>query len=425
MNLKKIIFCFGLFFLPFIFWPWVKIPYEIPRVWFFQRWVEILAILGIWEILRSRGNLVKKEINLKLIIGVVAFFVVALISSIFGVDFLKSLQGNYYRSDGLMTLVHLLGLFFFLIIFWEKSWEKLMIKIFALSSILLGFWTVFLGLKYSILSNWGDLGSWGGAVFGKAIGATFGQPNFLAGYLLITLPFTAYFLKEKGRGRLLGLIGLIGQIGGIFFSGARAGIVGVFLFFGGWLILKISKEKRWGKIILLSGTIVMILLTLLYSFYPRKGVFVREKIEEKTRERIGVKGINAFLKKPVFGWGVANFDYAFEASVWPLKINNDVYVDKAHSNLFEILVTQGILGFGIYIWLIFLTLKELLKENKGDKGNKEEEKDIEVMEIILLVFLLFLFHSQTNIISISEEIFFWLILGMAAGQTKIVKRAQE
>ena len=36
----------GLFVLPFVYWPWAAIPYEIPRVWFVQRWIEGLGILG-------------------------------------------------------------------------------------------------------------------------------------------------------------------------------------------------------------------------------------------------------------------------------------------------------------------------------------------------------------------------------------------
>ena len=38
----KAAFIFGLFILPFVFWPKAFVPYEIPRVWFLTRWVELL-----------------------------------------------------------------------------------------------------------------------------------------------------------------------------------------------------------------------------------------------------------------------------------------------------------------------------------------------------------------------------------------------
>jgi hypothetical protein len=39
--------------------------------------------------------------------------------------------------------------------------------------------------------------------------------------------------------------------------------------------------------------------------------------------------------------------------------------------------------------------------------------DIAWYRMLLASFLLYLFHSQTNVISISEEVIFWLILGIA------------
>jgi len=125
-------------------------------------------------------------------------------------------------------------------------------------------------------------------------------------------------------------------------------------------------------------------------------------LQAESRERIVVKGLLAFSKKPLLGWGWANFDHAFESVDWPMKLDSDVYVDKAHSNLLEILVTAGILGFIIYLLIIFRTLILLF-----DK------------KVFFLTFLLFLFHSQTNVISINEEMMFWLILAIAAGGKKL------
>lgn len=92
---------------------------------------------------------------------------------------------------------------------------------------------------------------------------------------------------------------------------------------------------------------------------------------------------------------------AVESVSWPVKAFPDVYVDKAHSNLLEILVTTGIFGFLIFLAIIFRALDQLF-------GKK----------VLLVVFLLFLFHSQTNVISINEELIFWLILGIVGSQRR-------
>ncbi|MCL5090737.1 MAG: O-antigen ligase family protein [Patescibacteria group bacterium] len=323
---------------------------------------------------------------------VMAFLFTALISSFLGVDFYKSLSGNYFRGDGLLTLFHLVCLFFFVKLFWQESWKRATFFAFSTSSTLLSFWIIFLAIRYFFLGNWGDLNFWGGAVFGKAIGATFGQPNFLGGYLLISLPFSVYWLKKGGR---IGLIGLISQIGGILLTGSVGGILGI-LVLGFFLIWrKLGKLERLGSF----GVLGVLAMLIVFQYLPRWQPTAGADFFPESRERIITKGFLAFTKRPVSGWGVANFDYAFKAVDWPLKVKDDIYFDKAHGNLLEVLVTMGLIGTAIYILTIMRGLRDLraLKEKTW-----------------LIVFLLFLFHSQTNIISINEEMMFWLILGISA-----------
>lgn len=414
VNTIRLVFLLGLFLLPFIFWPWAEIYYEVPRVWFFIRWVETLGVLGVLGTLGRLGKL-GKEGNRSLIYGVLFFWALAVLSSVLGVNFEKSLIGNYFRFDGLFTLFHLVGLFFFLNLFWEKSWEKPTFKTLAAGSILISFWTVFLGVLGTLgISAWlGDLSKWGGSVFGNAIGGTFGNPNFLAGYLVVTLPFTYHFLKEKGK---IGLIGLIGQMGAIFLTRSAGGILGIILFVFG-LIFLVNKKKNLisdKKTIWFLGIGVSLIFGL-FVLYFGSNLF-RNRASQfdffpQSRTRIFTKGILAFTKKPLFGWGVANFDYAFESVDWPLKVENDVYVDRAHSVMLEILVTMGIAGLIGYLLFIGIILKSFL----GGEASSEKR-------ILFLALLLYFIHSQTNIISINEEMIFWLIAGITARQPLLSKQ---
>jgi len=67
--------------------------------------------------------------------------------------------------------------------------------------------------------------------------------------------------------------------------------------------------------------------------------------------------------------------------------------------LLEILVTTGFFGLVSYLFILSRGFANLFKR-RGDFS-----------KILLLSLVLFVFHSQTNVISIAEELIFWFILG--------------
>lgn len=405
-SFSKWAFFAGLFLLPLVFWPQAYIPYEIPKVWFFQRWVEILGVLGVLGILRGKREQEDKRRSNALVYLVFIFVLVGIISSLLGVNFSKSLVGNYYRMDGLLTLLHLATLFFFLVLFWEEEWKKGTALAITTGSLMVSFWT--------ILS--GALGQFG---------PTFGNPNFLSGYLLVSLPFTVLVAERARRIRWTRGIrwtGVLAQVLAIGLTGSAAGILGVLLLGTGYFWGRLNKLKILKLLVFLS-----LLSYLGYLSYLRTEAG-RAQFFPESRQRIIIRGFNGFLKRPILGWGVANFDYAFESNFWPIKFNNDVYVDKAHGNLLEVLVTEGVVGFGVYVWIIFLVFRRLLKDFKGDirgehRGDLKGRLDWKIT--LLFSFLLFLFHSQTNIISINEEMIFWLIAGISVRQNRLSIEAES
>lgn len=391
----KWFFLLGLFLLPFVFWPFATIPFEIPRVWFVQRWIEGLGALGL---LVGIWGLIPKRTDSKLILLVIVFVFTAFISSSFGVDFGKSFWGNPYRGDGLFTLFHLAGFFFFLILFWRPSWQRPTVVAISTGSILISLLSLFLTMRLYILGD-ASIPNWDGA-----IGGTFGQPKFLAGYLLVTLPFLAYL----GNRRVLFL-----QSCAIIFTFAASAALGILLFWAGWLFLgkgRIVRRVLIPVVLILAITVGIFLVWQNKPKFPLNSTSTEFTVHPQSRERIIVKGINGFLQKPVLGWGFANFDYAFNSTVWPLKLGklgNDVYVDKAHSTFLEALVTTGAIGLGSYLLIIGWVFWRLVKNRNKDK---------KWYKALFLVFLLYIFHAQTNVISIGEELFFWLVLGIVGSE---------
>jgi hypothetical protein len=288
--LIKIIFLIGIFVLPLIFWPTAQIPYEIPKVWFVRRWVEILGIIAL---LVGIKTLKKEKPDSKLIILINLFLISATISSIFGVDFIKSLWGNYYRQDGLLTIYHLAALSFLINLFWNKNWQKHTALAISLGSICTSIWVIYDGYKIFISRGLSLIS------VNNAVGATFGQPNFLAGYLLVTLPFSVYFLltKRNNKLKLLWTFLILLQLTALFLSRSWAGMFGVVILVLGTLqIIKKKLKFSYILIFLLATT----LITLAYINQKTISKIPNHYIAE-SRERIYTKAILAFTNKPILG----------------------------------------------------------------------------------------------------------------------------
>lgn len=394
----KYSFLIGIFVMPFVFWPGAQIAYEIPRVWFVQRWIEILLLLSLF----NSDKIKKQKINLGLIIFVLAFLGIVYISSIAGVDFGKSFWGNVYRGDGIITLSHLVALLFFIVLFWQKSWFKETLFATFLGSFFVGLLSIHQGIQYYLLGNQTVMH------LNNAIGATFGQPNFLAGYLLVTLPSDFYFLKEaqKKPVKIFFLFGLILKITAILMTKSRFAIL-ISLFLPIFFLL-ISKVKVNYFLIFV---VFLLISVLYYSYFLYTGLSVdkttltQNDYRFEGRQRIYIKGAKAFLSKPYIGWGWANFDYAFESIVWPGKFFHDAYVDKAHSIFLEVITATGIFGFFVFLTIVF-------KSGKMLYCSKERHS-----KILFLILFLYLIQAQTNVISIAEELYFWIVLGISTRLT--------
>lgn len=387
-NLWKWLLLAGLLIQPLVYWPKAIIPFEIPRVWLVQRWMEILVGLGIGVIMLQRK---KREIDGKILGWGIGFLGSALIASGLGVNWQKSFWGNYYRGDGLITLIHLASFWLIISLVIKKEWGKKIIKTVGVSGIIVSIWTII----WSIKLNWflQTVPNWRGI-----IGASFNQPVFLAGYLTVTLAGIAYLIQTE-KHKWIWILGLLMQLMAIGLTRAWGGWLGIGVFFLCWLWFEQKKLRRMiipGFIILLIGIGWGYQREINQRLQPAEILF-------ESRERIFIKGFLAWEKRPVFGWGWANFDEAFKKTDWPQRFEIDAYVDKAHSSWIEVLTTTGIVGLGFYIGLIWQIFKRLSIRAKKEQTAK----------FYLLMLVLWLVHSQTNVISIAEELLFWLIAGVA------------
>lgn len=374
---------FGFFLTSLFWWPWAYVPFEIPKVFIFGLFIKVLAICCIVFLLKKKSNWkVNKPISILLIL----FFVWSLISSFFGSDIVKSLLGNYFRKDGLLTLIDLIAFSFFLSFFWKENFKKYISFSIFFSSLILSVVAI-----VEILTN----------KFGLGSSATFGNPVFLAGYLALTLPFSYYLFRITKRAKLLIFLGLMIVFSSLILIKVTAAILTVLLFL---LLVIIFQMKNKFKYILFVLMFILGLFIFMRWLNDFKDDYIHLSRSEG-RVRIFRNLGFAIALRPLIGYGWANVDYAFEKIEWPLITTDDIYLDKAHSEILEISVTTGIIGLVIYLVIVALVLKKSIKKMIQSKN--------EVWEFTMLsVLILYLFHSQTNIISIVEQMFFWFVVGI-------------
>ena len=358
-------------------------------MWFFRIWVEILGVSCLFLV----PFLKKERKDYSLFLALFLFALSVFLTSLWGVNFSKSFWGNPYREDGLNTFFHLCALAFATALIWQDSWLRPFIKSLTLANFILSLWVIISAFRFYVLKDI-NVVTWDGA-----IGISFGNPNFLAGYLATTLPlsFSPFLNIKPLRKRAIQL----SQVAAILLTHSWSGVLTVIVLF---IMLTIAPQGKAikNKLIPIASLSLLFLLTIgLYIFNYQKTANSYSGYMPEGRMRIITKALLAIKQKPFFGWGLTNFDVAFDNIDWPMKWGHDIYVDKTHSLFLEVLVTSGVLGFGFYLLLIYKTFTNLLKQSREYK-------------YLLLVFILFLIHSQTNVISISEEVFFWIMVGVAA-----------
>ena len=368
-------------------WPKAPVPFEVPKVIFFQWFTRILVIIF------TASFFIRKRlwnVNLKLLIPVLIFAVWATISSILGSDIGKSFAGNYFRSDGLITFYGLIGFSLLVSYFWQEKYKETISLTFFASSLILCVLTF-----TEIVTR----------KFGLGTAATFGNPVFLAGYLVCSLPFYYYFLENINLHKIWKIILSVFPVLTIVLTEVSGAIAIMAVYLGFETARKVDRKYRF--LLLVIGFAVSTAVACLWL-----KDFSREKfMSPQGRDRIYHRVFAGTLKKPVFGWGWANVDYAFESNYWPLKVYHDIYVDKAHSGLLEIMATTGIPGLSIYLYFLYVFYKELIVKYKKSGGKLWSFT-------LLSAALLYLFHSQTNVISIMEEIIFWLVVGIVLSRAE-------
>ena len=227
---------------------------------------------------------------------------------------------------------------------------------------------------------------------------TFGNPNYLAVFIVGTLPIVFWnFRKQRAFNTSLLILALVT----LFLTGSRSAFVALIV--SGLIFLK-NRKVFWGYIVSVLVFFVMVLLVNI-GFWQNSSALQRLNLDREnltsveTRFSLWKAGGEMFLDRPIFGYGQDAIDKNIEKYLpESLKLNEVFYIDRTHNEFIDKLLTGGIFVFLSYVGLIGLILFSAFKFEG----------------LSLLIFLAFLnlniFHFL-NFSTISSNILLYFFMG--------------
>lgn len=380
-KLYTLLFSFYIFLLPLTYIvSFSENPYEYPKFILFISGVFIFCAAFL---ILSFFNQYKIKIywaHKILIVLSVSLF----ISDIFGLDPRISLLGSPNRLQGFITFFSGV-LLFFLTSFWIQiypQFKKYICYSLVSSGFFISLFAIFQFFSLVVLKNQ-DIPHFGGRVV-----STFGNPDFLGGFLALLFPLVLFLNNKKSSfqiqmQRKIKMILFLLFSTAVLISQSRSAILGILvsLFIFSYIVLE--NKKVWKRIVP-SGILLCFILAL--NFIPQ-----RVSIWD-SRLLIWQEAVKAFFKNPLAGYGQENFELIFPK-------NYHFHVDATHNIFLEFMIAGG--AVSLILFLAFLAI--LFKKGKGDT------------RLMLIVFLI---TASFNPISISQWMVFWVIAGIIVGLPK-------
>jgi len=378
-NISQTIVKYGIYLIlatPLFVSKQLFFPFVSTKIFIFRTLVEIVFIF--WLILLFKDKSYRPKIN-HFIYLAAAFLFYLFISAVLGANFYHSFWGTIQRGGGLFVLLHLFVFFLILISFCRsaKDWANYLL-FFVSVSLLVSLYALMQRLGASYVYESGVT---------RATG-TIGNAATLAGYLIFSLflLLILFFKEDKRYKKIFYGCGFLLELAVIAISQTRGAMLAVVAGLGLWLIIGIfiAKTKKT-RIILLSILAALAFgLILLFSFRQSSFVshnsilsrFTAISINDttaQTRLFAWRSGWQAFKDKPLLGWGLENFNIAynryFDANYYNYVIG-EAWFDYAHNIIIELLATTGAVGLllylsialllGKYLWHIFKTSDKIL-----------------------------------------------------------------
>ena len=194
---------------------------------------------------------------------------------------------------------------------------------------------------------------------GRNIGSMLGDPNDLALVLLFPSAFgLSYAMNSnvKKLDRFFGLITFIMMFAAILATQSRGGLLGILAVMGVFAWYKVPSKT----LLIIGGLCSVVLLYIVADIGSRASGGLHEGgIDESAKGRLYAWEAAFWMAvhNPLSGIGISNFIYNY----WEYSNYWDGKNHAVHSTWFGILAETGFLGFGLFISLVIMSARNMMK----------------------------------------------------------------
>ncbi len=365
MNYKFFKFCFaGLIFLLLLTPLWVfkdlLFPFVTSKAFYLRIIVEVTLPFYIGLIVMRKD--LRPDLKNPLTLAVLAFWVMNLLSALFGVNIVRAMWGNFERMGGAYYLLHLTLIYFYLLLLSKMDGKlflfflKATVWFFGLLS-LYGIFTV-MGMKPLVQDP---------SLPGR-LSILFGNPIYVGSTMILPM-FISAFLARQSEGvfwRAAYWALALFQLIAIVLSGSRGAVVGLiaglFLMGVGFLVFsKNRKTKIFSSVVLGAFVAIFLTLYLVHEKLPQGSIFARvfNLNDSNTKSRLIQWGVALHGVKEYWLTGTGPENYYVVANKYhnpEISKYDRSWFDKPHNYLLEVLVTAGIFGFLLYAAIFCLSI---------------------------------------------------------------------
>ena len=407
---------------PLVFYPYLVRIFNPPKELAFS----ILVIIGLmlWKlkmINKEDIKITRTPINLP----VLAFMVICPLSL---------LWSNSPMISLLELPLFLAGpiLYFIVInnIHNEHQINRLLTALLIISS-LLGIYGIF---QYNGI----DFAFWKGNIARSKVFGLFGNVNYFAEYMIVPLPLaiSLFFAARNRTHKILLLVGILAMGGSLILTFTRGsylaiGISSLFMLFLYLVAQGKSFIKEHKKIFILILAFI-ILVTFLFAVPNplNKPGTVISKIKSRIsvsqftegsslKRRIAIWKFTVLMIKdhPLLGSGIGTFKYNslnYQAKFFDQGENRSLYpygiADKVHNEYLQLGAELGLIGLGIFLWLIITYFNYGIKLLKRLKDKYKHGILIGLMGGVVAVLIDAIFGFPLHLPA--TLVLFWLFIGL-------------
>ncbi len=362
--IQKLAFWSSLLIIPLgmsFFFP-IFSPFTLIKFFWLQFLATVILLSGL---VIYRKKIIEPLAYKRFILSILPVLVFLLgwsLLSFFSVNPLQTWLGSYSRKMGLI-FYYFLAVYFAYVVYNFSDFnfkEKIKIRLDWSGAVKrlarLAVWVGSLVSIYAILQFVGfDFALWQEQQLLSRTISTLGQPNFLASFLILTLPLTIFLLssQSKFKFKLFSILAIGLQLAALLTTGSRAAwlalIVAVSL-----AVIIYSWRRRYYRNLLILPIFILVLLGAIYLLTPTRLQTLVNFNEGSIalRRSFYASALKVIPLHPLVGVGLENGAEIIVSQYqpdWGVFMKVDAYTDKVHNSWLDIIIQTGFIG--LIFWL--------------------------------------------------------------------------